>query len=358
MKLSEVFKARTIAANYTDDPSNRIEYFGEAMFPPQKKAGLDLKWLIGANGLPVSLMPSTFDAKATLRDRVGVSAIETEMPFFREAMLIKEKDRQEIMRVQDSADPYATQVISRIFDDAKTLVDGALVVPERMRMQLLAPLGGTMGIAITANNTDYTYNYDPDGSWAAAHYSKITGANDKWSAAATADPIADIENALDAQVTAGGNKPELALMSKKTFNYIKKADATRSYILAQNASANVFISDKVVEDYLLQEFGLTVVIYEKKFKDESGMATNFYPDDIVMFMPAGIIGGTWFGTTPEEADLIGADTNAEVSIIETGIAVTTLVKPHPVNVETIVSEIVLPSFERMNECYALEVAGS
>ena len=73
-------------------------------------------------------------------------------------------------------------------------------------------------------------------------------------------------------------------------------------------------------------------------------------------MPSGALGSTWFGTTPEEADLIGGNTDAEVSIVNTGVAVTTLVIPHPVNVETIVSEIVLPSFERLNECYALEVA--
>ena len=355
MKLSEVFNAKAIAANFTDDASNRIPYLGEGLFPAQKKAGLDLKWITGANGLPVSLMPSTFDAKSTLRDRVGVSVTETEMAFFRESMLVKEKDEQEILRVQDSADPYAADILARIFDDAKTLVDGALVVPERMRMQLLAPLGGTMGIAITANNTDYTYNYDPDGSWASAHYSKITGANDKWSSASTADPIADIEAALNAQEAAGGNRPEILIMSKATFNYIKNATKTRSYILAQNTTANVYLSDKVVRDFIEQEFGVTIVVYTKKFKDESGTAANFYPDNIVFFAPAGALGGTWFGTTPEERTL-SQRPDADVSVVETGISVAVTITDDPVNTKTTVSEIVLPSFQRMNECYALEVA--
>ena len=354
MKLTDVFNAKAIAANFTDDASNRIPYLGEGLFPAQKKAGLDLKWITGANGLPVSLMPSTFDAKSTLRDRVGVAITETEMAFFRESMLVKEKDEQEILRVQDASDPYAMQVLNQVFNDAKTLVDGALVVPERMRMQLLAPLGGTMGIAITANNTDYTYNYDPDGSWASAHYSKITGANDKWSASATADPIADIQAALDAQEASGGNRPEILIMSQKTFNYIKKAVSTRSYILAQNVSANVFMSDKVVRDFLLQEFGVTVIVYTKKFKAEDGTVTNFYPDDIVFFAPAGTIGGTWFGTTPEERTL-SQRPDADVSVVETGISVAVTITDDPVNTKTTVSEIVLPSFERMNECYCLEV---
>lgn len=354
MKISDVFGARAIALNYTNDPSNRIDYLGAGLFPSQKKAGLDLSWITGHNGLPVSLAPSTFDAKSTLRDRVGVSVTETEMAFFRESMLVKEKDRQEILRVQDSADPYAIQVINSIFDDAKTLVDGALVVPERMRMQLLAPLEGSMGIAITANNTNYTYNYDPNGDWAASHFAKITTADDKWNVPATADPIKDIEAALDAQVEAGGNRPELLIMSKATFNYIKNAAATRGYILAQNATANVYLSDRVIRDYIEEEFGVRIVIYTKKYKDESGTVRNFYPDNIVFFAPNDSLGRTWFGTTPEEADLMD-DPAAEVSIVETGIAVSTYNTKNPVNVQTTVSEIVLPSFERMNECYALQV---
>ena len=357
MKLSDAFNAKAIALNYTSDPSNRVPYLGEGLFPAQKKAGLDLKWITGANGLPVSLMPSTFDAKSTLRDRVGVNITETEMAFFRESMLVKEKDEQEIMRVQDANDPYAVQVLNNIFNDAKTLVDGALVVPERMRMQLLAPLGGSVGIAITANNTDYTYNYDPNSAWSAAHYSAITTANDMWDAPATCDPIADIEAALNAQEAAGGNKPEILLMSKTTFNYIKNAASTRNYILAQNTSANVYLSDKVVRDFIESEFDVTIVIYTKKYKDEGGNVHNFYPDNIVMFLPAGSLGSTWFGTTPEERTLAQSG-QADVSTVETGITVSVTVTSDPVNTKTTVSEIVLPSFERLNECYALEVVTS
>lgn len=87
-------------------------------------------------------MPSAFDAKATFRDRIGFEKLETEMPFFREGYKIKEKDRQEMLRVQESSDPYAAEVIARVFDDTRDLIDGANVVPERMIMQLLFPEGG------------------------------------------------------------------------------------------------------------------------------------------------------------------------------------------------------------------------
>ena len=60
MKLTEIFNSKAIAINYTEAASNKIPYLGTGFFPPQKKAGLDLKWIKGHRGLPVSLMPSTF----------------------------------------------------------------------------------------------------------------------------------------------------------------------------------------------------------------------------------------------------------------------------------------------------------
>lgn len=355
MKLSDVFTAEAIALNYTNAASNAIPYLGTGFFPSQKKAGLDLKWIKGHNGLAVSLMPSTFDAKSTFRDRVGISMSETEMPFFRESMLVKEKDEQEIMRVQDSKDPYAAQVLDNIFNDTKTLVDGANVVPERMIMQLLAPLNGSVGIEIKANNVDYTYNYDPDGSWKAEHYAKITTDADKWSTSATCDPLFDIETALDAQEAASGNRPEILLMSKATFNMIKNSAKVRSGILAQNTTANVNYTSAKVKQYVEEELSVTIIIYNKQFKNESGTAKKFYPDNIVMMLPNGAIGPTWYGTTPEERTLT-AKSDADVSIVNTGVAVSVTITDDPVNTKTTVSEIVLPSFERMNECYAMEVA--
>ena len=354
MKLSEVFNAEAIALNYTNAASNAIPYLGAGFFPAKKKAGLDLKWMRGHNGLPVSLMPSNFDAKSKFRDRVGISMNETEMPFFRESMLVKEADEQEIMRVQDANDPYAEQVLENIFNDTRTLVDGANVVPERMIMQLLAPIGGTMGININANGVNYTYNYDPDGSWKKEHYLKIATEADMWSAADTCDPIKTLEDALDAQEAATGSRPTVALMAKDTFNMIKNSKKVQSGVLAQNTTANVNYTSARVQAYVEEELNITLIIYNKQFKDETGTAKKFYPANGVMLLPAGTLGSTWYGTTPEESR--GALSGASVSVVNTGVAVTVTTTTDPVNTKTTVSEIVLPSFERANECYFIEVA--
>lgn len=354
MKLTDIFTAEAVALNYTNAASNAIPYFGAGLFPAKKKAGLDLKWLRGANGLPVSLNPSTFDAKAKFRDRVGVAINETEMPFFREGYAIKESDEQEIMRVKDTTDPYATQVLDNIFNDTQNLINGANVVPERMIMQLLAPLGGVFGININANGVDYTYNYDPDNSLKTNHYAQIATENDKWTSTATCDPIRDLENALDAQESVAGNRPAVLLMSKATFNMIKNSTAVRNGVLAQNTTANVNYTTERVKAYVEEELNVSIVIYNKKFKDENGTAKNFYPDNIVAMLPNDAIGSTWYGTTPEEAR--GGQSEASVSVVNTGVAISTYTTPHPVNTFVTASEIVLPSFEKAENCYFIEVA--
>ena len=354
MKLTDVFNAEAVAINYTNAASNAIPYLGAGFFPAQKKAGLDLKWIRGHRGLPVSLMPSAFDAKSTFRDRVGIALSETQMPFFRESMLVKEADEQEMMRVRDSNDPYAQQVLDNIFNDTQTLIDGANVVPERMIMQLLAPLGGNFGIEIKANGVDYTYDYDPDDTMSTKHYIKIEGATDKWSAADTCDPLKNLEDAMDKQEEESGNRPEVLLMSKATFNMIKNSAKVRSGILAQNVTANVNYTTAKVRQYVEEELGVQIVIYNKQFKDETGMAKKFYPDNIVAMLPTGTLGSTWYGTTPEESR--GAQAGASVSVVNTGVAIAVTTTTDPVNTKTTASEIVLPSFERAEDCMFIEVA--
>ena len=199
MNLTEFRKLvgpKVIAANWTEAASNRVPYLGEMLFPAQKKAGLDLSWIKGHKGLPVSLMPSTFDAKATFRDRPGVQLLETEMPFFREGFKIKEKDRQDILRIQEKGDPYMVNALNRVFDDAANLIEGALVACERERMQLLFPVDGEVGIQIKANGVDYTYEYDANDVWKGTNYFALTSTA-AWDQTSTADPFANIQTAKD-----------------------------------------------------------------------------------------------------------------------------------------------------------------
>ena len=353
MNIRDAYNASAIALVNAEVASNKIPYLGSGLFPAKKKMGLDLKWIKTSKGLPVSLAPSNFDAVSTLRSREGFKLTETEMAFFRESMLIKEADEQEMMRVQDSTDPYAAEVLSRIFDDANTLIDGANVVPERMIMQLLAPKDGHPKISIQANGVTYEYNYDPNNTYSSKNYAALSSSTDMWNDTENSDPLDDVSVALDAVEAETGERPSIMIISRKTMDYLKQNKKIRNAILAQNATANIFMNDNRVKEVFSNELGISVIVYSKQYKDETGKAQKFYPDGFATLIPTGALGNTWYGTTPEERTLMGNAT-ADVSIVNTGVAVAVTVSNDPVQTKTTVSEIVLPSYERMDSTYVIK----
>lgn len=347
--IFDLINAKEIATYYEENGSNRIPYLGETLFPARKQLGLDLSWIKGFNGLPVSLKPSEFDAKATLRDRIGMDKIETEMPFFREAMRVGEKERQELLKLMSSSNAqYYMPVINRIYDDATNLVNGARVISERMKMQLLS----TGKISIAANRQDYDYDYKMPTS----HQETLTGTA-QWSDP-DSNPIDDIRTWQDRVEDDTGVRPARAVCTRKTWNYLISNKTIR---LDMNPAGgqNIILTDSMLQQYLATKLGLSVAVYNKKFALEVGGAAQlFYPDDYFTLLPDGTLGNLYYGTTPEEADLMSGGTSAEVQIVNTGVAITTIKEPHPVNVETIVSQICLPSFETIDTIFIAKVAGN
>ncbi len=347
MNIFDLVSAKEIATYYTNDPSNKVPYLGATLFPAKKQLGLDLSWIKGHKGLPVALMPSAFDAKATLRDRIGVSKVETEMPFFREAMRIGEKDRQELNKVLAAANTALIEpIISNIFDDITNLVNGSEVQFERMRMQLLST--GLIGITANRLNYDYDYQFDDD------HKETLEGTA-MWSDLDDSTPVQDIQDWMDTVEEDTGTRPTRAICTRKTWNYLLQNQSIR-LDLNPTGGTNIIMTDAMLKQYLSSKLGLTVAVYNKKFKaTQDGSAQQFFPDDVFTLIPDGDLGNSYYGTTPEESDLMAGNTDAQVRIVNTGVAITTIKEPHPVNIETIVSAIQLPSFEMIDSVFIATV---
>lgn len=355
MLVSEVVNSKAIALSATNDVSNDIPYLGLQFFPEVKKQGLDLKWIKTHNGLPVTLAPSNFDTLPTLRARGGLDIQKTQMAFFREQMQITEEDQIEIDRVNDENDPYLETALQSVYNDTNTLVRGAEVVPERMRMSLLATTNGKPAINIAGkDNVKYVYDYDPNGTYAAKHYTKNSGTA-VWTAATTAKPISDIKAAVK-KLNKLGKKPAYALMNSNTFDLLVMCDEVKNAVLSQNVTANVILTDEVVKNIVKNLTGVQIVIYDKMYIDDNKEEQYFYPNNKVTLLPAGTCGKTVFGTTPEERTARQI-ADVDVSIYGTGIAIAVKhVYGPPAETTTTASEIVLPSYENMDSTYVIEVA--
>jgi len=349
IKLDQVFDSGAIAVFNQNEASNAIPYLGTAWFPNQRKASIELKWLKTASGLPVSLAPSGFDAKSTIRTRKGFGINKEEMAFFRESMTISEKDRIELAKLSDITSPFVKDVVNNIFNDVKTLTDAADVVPERMRMQLLFPETAGPAIYISANKVTWSYNYDPDGTWAAKNRTDLSGGA-QWANTATAKPLTDIQNIVE-----NANEPiRYLLMSQAELNLMMATDQVKNAVLAQNLTATVFMTSEIVKTLVSNLFpGVEIIVYKKKFKEEDGTTKSFVPNGYVAFLPEGKLGNTWFGMTPEELAQMEAKI-VDVTILPSGVAVAVQTTYNSgMQTETTVAETLLPSYERMDSVYLL-----
>lgn len=356
MLVNEVVNSASIAQVATADASNQIPYLGLNWFAEKKKSGLDLSWIKTHKGLPVSLKPSNFDALPALRARGGLKKEKTQMAFFREQMIVTEEDAQEIARIADENDPYLQGALQSIYDDTNTLVQGAEVVPERMRMQLLATVKGHPVIGIESDGVKYNYDYDPTGEYAKEHFVELQGTS-QWSDAVNSKPLTDLDNGRKA-LAKKGKIARYALMNSNTFQYILESAQVKNSLLAQNTTAIVEVNDDNVMAIVRNRTKLTIVLYDKMFVDEEGQEQYFYPDNKVTLLPDGALGSTWFGTTPEERTA-NQVADVDVSIFGTGIAVAVKTEYGPPALTSVTaSEIVLPSYEGMDSTFVLEVVSA
>ena len=318
---------------------------GDQLFPFKKELGVELDWVKGANNQVVGLKLSAYDAKAIRRDRQGIEKYKTEMPFFKESMVVDEKMRQQLNTLlQTQNEALIRTIVARIFDDEIKLIKAAYETVERVRMQMLT----TGTITLASNGQAYEYDYGmPEAN-------KIT-VNTSW-ADASADVIKDI---TDTQNLArqNGFKLTRAMCNTNCLNAIinNTAIKNRLYVLAQG---NVTITTNEVRRYIEQETGITIYVNDNGYVAEDGTFTRYFADDVFVLMPDGPLGETHYGTTPEESDLMTGATKAEVSLVENAIAVTSVKEEDPVNVMTKVSMVMLPSFEMANAVYVLDTNAS
>lgn len=137
-----------------------------------------------------------------------------------------------------------------------------------------------------------------------------------------------------------------AIIDKKFAKWKSEQEAEKS-----EAKKMAKMNEKEKADYEKQ---IKVILKDGMFVGDDGESRKYFPDGFATLVPNGNLGYTVFGTTPEQSDLLGGEaTDANVSIVETGIAITTTKTTDPVNVQTKVSMIALPSFERLEEVHII-----
>ena len=340
--LYELITSSNLVAYWLEQNLNTYR-MGDQLFPYQKEIGCEIDWVKGANGQPVGLRLSAYDAKSIRRDRQGVEKYKTEMPFFKESMVVDEKMRQQLNTLlQTQNENLIRTIVARIFDDQIRLITAAFETIERMRMQILT----TGALSLSSNGQSYTYDY---GMPAANKITVTTG----WGNA-SADPIKDITDAQKA-ARAKGYKLTRAICNSNVLELLTANTNLAKRIFALSGG-NIAITSAEIKNYLETETGIVIAVNDEGYIDEStGNFVTYFADDTFVLIPDGTLGKTHIGVTPEESDLMNATTDAEVNLVNNGIAVTSFRLKDPVNVENKVSMVALPSFEMADAVFVLDV---
>lgn len=340
MNIFDLVSAKNIAQYWIEKNVNAQPLLGETLFPYQKEIGIQLDWIKGAKDQPIALRLSAYDAKSIRRDRKGFEKYTTEMPFFKESMYIDEKLRQELnTMIQTNNEELVNNILTRLFDDQVQLIKASYVSMERMRMEALT----TGTITLASDGQAYSYDYGIETS------QKKTVAK-SWSDPA-ADIIGEITNWME-EAKAKGITITRAVCNSSVAKYFRTNTALKNAIYVF-ANGTVNITTARALEYIYNETGLSIYVYDNVYVNENGEDVKYVPDDTLVMMPDGELGKTHVGVTPEESDLTNSLT-AEVALVDNYIAVTTHKEHDPVNVEMKVSMVGLPSFERANEILIID----
>ena len=339
--IYDLITSSDVVAYWTQKNANQQPLLGETLFPNRRQLGTKLEWVKGASNQPVALRLSSYDAKAIRRDRQGIEKYDTQMPFFKESMYIDEQMRQNLNNMIDANNTQVVnQILINIYNDEVSLIDASEIALERMRIEALT----TGTITLSSNGQSYTYDYGVP-----TEHKKTVKVS--WSNP-SADIISEITDYVEAMRAEGVNITR-AVCNSTVAKYFKTNTAIKNaiYVFAQGT---VNVSTARAIDYIYNETGVRIYVYDNVYVDEDGDAVKYVPDDTFVMFPEGDLGFTNLGTTPEESDLMNS-LNADVSIAGDGIAVTTSQTIDPVNIETKVSMVALPSFEMADKVVIVDV---
>jgi hypothetical protein len=114
LDFKEIMSAANVAGYYAGTQRDIKNHPLLALFPPKKIMTTELSYIVGANNTPVALRASNYDAMPPVRDRLSATIKRLELPFFREQMDLKEKDRKDLMIYAQLGDGYVRQALAEI----------------------------------------------------------------------------------------------------------------------------------------------------------------------------------------------------------------------------------------------------
>nr|DAX30774.1 MAG TPA: capsid protein [Caudoviricetes sp.] len=348
MNLTDLLNAKSLNKYYAGVKGTTLV---EAMFPAVFSNTFDINTFGSLDGGAVEILQSSqLDADVMFRDWDLKTTTKGDKQFFREGIKLDEKRRKELLEIlntnnQSIIDNYSIQIFEK-FAGAKGFLGSARAIAAYIVSQFLSTAKVTF---VDENGGGQTINYR-----LADKYKETLAGTNIWSAA-TAKPLEDLERWKET-VEEGGGNVEIALMSKATYNALKKHDTVKALFKNTIVTVTPALIKSTIEDVI----GMTILIWDEKIK--VGKTTkNVFPDNIVTLIPNGQLGVMEYGPTPTKTDeLLGILGDREVVDIA-GTFATVEVVPESKsagvvnNVNVVIEDLVAPNPSIINSMFIATV---
>lgn len=348
MNLTDLLNAKSLNKYYAGVKGTTLV---EAMFPAVFSNTFDINTFGSLDGGAVEILQSSqLDADVMFRDWDLKTTTKGDKQFFREGMKLDEKRRKELLEIlntnnQSIIDNYSIQIFEK-FAGAKGFLGSARAIAAYTVSQFLSTAKVTF---VDENGGGQTINYR-----LADKYKETLAGTNIWSAA-TAKPLEDLERWKET-VEEGGGNVEIALMSKATYNALKKHDTVKALFKNTIVTVTPALIKSTIEDVI----GMTILIWDEKIKVRK-TTKNVFPDNIVTLIPNGQLGVMEYGPTPTKTDeLLGILGDREVVDIA-GTFATVEVVPESKsagvvnNVNVVIEDLVAPNPSIMNSMFIATV---
>ena len=346
MELKDFISSKNVALVVKQLPAE--DSVDSTLFPSKKVSGVRIENAKGSKQKTVAIKQSTFDVAAENRALSANLTVEsTDMPFFKESITMDETTRRNLMQaIMSNNQNLVDYLLGEVFQGYVGLVKAAKVKQKAMRAMLVQ--NGYINIKTPSGDVVMDYGVP------AKHREVITSEADKWTNS-SADIVGDLKRYQKAITDDQFAKPHILLMTETCFdNTIAINDAITAHMLNTNLNVNRILTQADYLQFVKQFCGFDVVFLDNTstyIPYEGAAEVRHYEDNKIVLLNSTQLGNLVCGTTPEEFDKISGMGKLDTTVIEDGIAITSLEKGDPVTYSIKVSCLCLPSFDKAEEVF-------
>lgn len=336
--LSKLYTSQNSLGYFEAKNPNMDEgYQFKKWFPVKKIVGLDFSYVKGSGRNRVLITPSAFDVESIILDAGGVEYESGELPLFKNAMQMREKERRDFETYLMAGNrSLITGMMETLFRHDMLLIESSLFTQEYLRAKALS---------------EGAININFNGSVAKIDYGIKSGRKHTIDLTSTSvNPVEALFEIVNATEQSLGWVQNGLLMSSKAYNALRKNSLVKEAIKGSLATTNgTIITNSALEAYVMEITGLKIYKEDRTITLPNGIVDKLLAENKGAVFADEQLGDTLVGVTPSEYDKTALSKIADISTNGDGVTLKKWATIDPVRKMTGVEMVCIPSFPKADK---------